>query len=88
MNFDFEEKTWDNEERRRYYGLRIGDIVDCSTSNLKQFHETAEVVAYGGTDNNAVFVKKASHKEPIRCVAEWLNLVQKVEDRGELREYA
>ena len=73
-----------NEERRRYYGLRIGDMVDCSTSNLKQFHGLGEVVAYGGTDNNAVYVLVPGHKEPIRCVAEWLNLVTKVEDSGHI----
>jgi hypothetical protein len=75
-------KSWDNENRKRYYGFRIGDIVDCSTSSLKQFHGEAEIIAYGGSDNNAVYTKKTSHKESIRCVAEWLNLVTKVEDRS------
>lgn len=75
-------KLWDNEDRNRYYGLRVGDLVDCSSSFLKQFQGQGEVVEYGMTDNNAVYVKVESYEEPIHCVAEWLNLVTKVEDRG------
>lgn len=75
-------KLWDNEDRNRYYGLRVGDLVDCSSSFLKQFQGQGEVVEYGMTDNNAVYVKVESREEPVRCVAEWLNLVTKVEDRG------
>lgn len=68
---------WDNEERKRYYGLRIGDIVDCSLCALKQFQGEGKVVAYGGSDNNCVYVQVSDKEKPIKCVAEWLHLVTK-----------
>jgi hypothetical protein len=68
--------TFDNSERRRYYGLRIGDIVKCKAYNI----DYAEVVDYGFLDNNSVFVKEDG-KEPRKVVAEWCDVVTKVEDR-------
>ena len=75
------EKPWDNQHRKRYYGLRIGDTVDCGDSRLQQFSGEAKVVAYGGTDNNSVFIHIPGREKPLRCVAEWLNLIKKVEDK-------
>lgn len=79
-------KPFDNEARTRYYGLRIGDKVSCRDKTLKQFPDDnwATVEKYGGTDNNRVFVSLPGQKELISCVAEWLTLEVKVEDRNHL----
>lgn len=69
----------DNVDRRRYYGLRIGDTVTCEGRQLKQFSGTAEVVEYGFMDNNRVTVEQDGHR--FSCVAEWMDIVTKVEDK-------
>lgn len=68
-------KLFDNKNRTRYYGLRIGDIV----SSKFELFDNAEVIEYGGFDNNRVFIK--SEDETIRSVvAEWCTIINKVED--------
>ena len=69
---------FNNEKRTRYYGLRVGDIVSCEGRTLKQFTGEAKVVEYGFTDNNRVVVEQNGHR--FDCVAEWLDIVKKVED--------
>jgi hypothetical protein len=68
--------NFDNENRNRYYGIRVGDIV---TSRLygSDFH--GRVIKYGFLDNNMVVVLTDSGEEK-RCVAEWLQIETKVED--------
>lgn len=68
--------VFDNKERRRYYGLRVGDIISCDFLDIKQ----AEVVEYGFMDNNAVYVKEAN-KKVRQVVAEWCHIITKVEDK-------
>lgn len=70
--------NFDNEKRTRYYGLRKGDIVSCESRHLKQFKGTAKVVNYGFSDNNCVVVEQDGRS--FDCVAEWLDIVTKVED--------
>jgi len=69
----------DNKERRRYYGLRIGDIV---SPKFSYGHDIGpcEVIEYGFMDNNAVYLK-TSEGEKIKWVAEWCTIITKVEDR-------
>lgn len=69
---------FNNEKRTRYYRLRVGDIVSCHSHSLKQFTGQAKVVEYGGTDNNRVVVEQNNRK--FDCVAEWLDIVKKIED--------
>ena len=70
--------AFDNEERRRYYGLRKGDIV-----SPRYIHgivaPKAEVIDYG-MDNNRVRVKFENGEET-EWVAEWCDIIEKVEDR-------
>ena len=68
--------VFDNSERNRYYGLRIGDIVKCKSYDI----DYAEVIDYGFLDNNSVIVKE-NGKEPRKVVAEWCDIITKVEDR-------
>jgi hypothetical protein len=70
------EKPFDNSARRRYYGLRVGDIVKSKAHNISY----AVVIEYGLFDNNSVMVKEID-KEPRKVVAEWCEIITKVEDR-------
>ena len=72
-------KNFDNLERFRYYGLRIGDIVDLKGVNGKVISPNAEVIDYG-SDNNRVQVKDMKGNE-FDWVAEWCEIIVKVEDR-------
>ena len=72
-------KTFDNENRSRYYGLRIGDIVDLKGVDGKVCYPNAEVVEYG-SDNNRVEVRSMNGNTR-DWVAEWCNIVVRVEDR-------
>lgn len=73
---DVSASTFDNSERRRYYGLRVGDIIRCYAYGITK----AEVVGYGFLDNNAVMVQEEG-KEPRKVIAEWCDIITKVEDR-------
>lgn len=73
------QKPFDNAERRRYYGLRIGDIVSPKGINGKPHTEDCEVIDYGFMDNNKVMLKSKDGKE-FPWVAEWCKIVTKVED--------
>lgn len=72
-------KTFDNKERRRYYGLRIGDLIE-----VIGFHgipnKNAEVIQYGFGDNNRVYVEYEDGTQG-REVAEYCKILTKVEDR-------
>jgi hypothetical protein len=69
-------QQFDNSERLRYYGLRIGDIIKCDAYGITE----AEVVNYGFFDNNSVIVKEKG-KEPRKVVAEWCDIITRVENR-------
>ena len=71
-------KVFDNIERRRYYGIRIGDEVEESFNNRITIKGT--VVDYGFMDNNAVVVEDKNGKK-LSCVAEWLTITKKIEDK-------
>lgn len=70
------EKEFTNEKRSRYYGLRVGDIVKCKAYNINK----AEVAAYSFSDNNRVELLLPDGKA-ISAVAEWCEIITKVEDR-------
>lgn len=63
--------VFDNIDRNRYYGLRVGDIIDCKAYDITG----ATVVAYT-LDNNAVWVKVDGQERMV--VAEWCTIVKKV----------
>ena len=81
MNTNSEHKIFDNEDRNRYYGLRIGDIVDLFGIGGKIVFKNAEVVGYVVGDNNRVEVEITTSKKT-DWVAEWCTIVTKVEDRN------
>ncbi len=72
-----ERKPFDNENRNRYYGLRVGDTVELGFGKDKP---KAEVIAYGFMDNNRVYVKLEDGSET-DYVAEWCKILIKVEDK-------
>ena len=72
---------FDNKERNRYYGLRIGDIVSPKGIDGKEWSKgKAEVIEYGFMDNNAVYIRVEDGTET-KWVAEWCEIITKVEDR-------
>lgn len=73
-------KSFQNEKRTRYYGLRIGDLV---TSNwlYKRTDVICEVVDLGYGDNNRAYLKVPDVDEPVRVTAGSCRIVTKVEDR-------
>jgi hypothetical protein len=73
-------EIFDNKDRTRYYGLRKGDIVNLKGVNGDVGYLNAEVIDYGFMDNNRVIVRRANGEET-DWVAEWCQMVTKVEDR-------
>lgn len=73
------EKIFDNANRHRYYGLRIGDIVDARGITGIVIYKNVEVYDYS-SDNNRVELKLASGNTT-DWVAEWCTIITKVEDR-------
>jgi hypothetical protein len=74
-------KVFDNANRHRYYGLRIGDIVDARGISGIPIYKNVEVHEYSGFDNNRVVLKLASGNT-CDWVAEWCTIITKVEDRN------
>lgn len=74
-------RPFDNEQRNRYYGKRKGDIVKCDAFDI----EEAEVIAYGGGDNNSIIIDY--NGKPRSIVAEWCEIIQKVELRNDIPLY-
>lgn len=74
------DKPFDNENRNRYYGLRVGDIVHPIYFNNAYDRGNAEVIAYT-FDNNRVRIKWLANGEETDWVAEHCEIVTKVEDR-------
>lgn len=73
-------KVFDNVNRNRYYGLRIGDTVKLSASFSPIDNTIAEVVEYGFMDNNRVYVQ-LEDGEKIKWTAEHCKIITKVEDK-------
>lgn len=69
-----------NPTRSRYYGKRIGDIVEFSYSR-KSKKNRGEVVDLGFMDNNRIHVIWDGDKHISDEVAEFLKVITKVEDR-------
>ena len=71
---------FDNADRSRYYGIRVGDIVDAKDVRGVVL-ERCEVVQYGAMDNNRVYLKGEKTGKTFDWVAEWCEIIQKVEDK-------
>jgi len=67
-----------NENRNRYYGLRVGDTVKLLYSTGLQYGR-CEVIELVAMDNNSVLLKSESGKK-FEWVAEWCDIITKVED--------
>jgi len=74
-----EKKEWSNENRDRYYGLRVGDIVQDAFGHIDI--DNSEVCGYGFLDNNRVYIKLPNGRV-IGWVAEHLKIVKKAEDKN------
>lgn len=72
-------EKFDNKERNRYYGLRVGDIVSVPMFAGKR--SKAEVIELHAFDNNGVQVRMEDGTER-KEVAEWCDIVVRVEDRN------
>ena len=72
-------KPWDNENRTRYYGKRVGDIVEY-TCGWPVRKERATVVGYAVGDNNRIFLQQGKEKA-WASTAERCTVVERVEDR-------
>lgn len=70
---------WDNIDRRRYYGLRKGDKVKVFSVSGILWGES-EVLDYIPGDNNSVVIK-SKNGTLIQWVAEWCEIIIKVEDQ-------
>ena len=75
-------EPFDNKDRSRYYGIRVGDIVNLRNIDGSVIYRNVEVIAYGFMDNNRVEVK-LSHGSTTDWVAEWCDIITKVEDRND-----
>lgn len=70
---------FDNKNRTRYYGLRIGDTVKLLYTQ-KKIEPIAEVIEYGFMDNNRVIVRLEDGTKT-DWVAEWCEIITKVEEK-------
>lgn len=69
-------KEFKNENRNRYYGIRVGDLVKCKyTFNQDTIYK---VVHLSALDNNRVYLQEDG-KEPFEAVAEHCEIVKMVE---------
>jgi hypothetical protein len=71
--------TFDNKERRRYYGLRVGDTVRVKDPGGRTWG-TREVLELCAGDNNRVVIT-SEKGNPIEWVAEWCEIITKIEDK-------
>jgi len=70
-----------NENRNRYYGIRVGDYVHhvVTVGGEKKIVLEGTVVEDGGMDNNRCYVMPKGDDKAVSCVAEWLIIVRPVE---------
>ncbi len=77
-------RQFDNEERHRYYGKRVGDRVSQEMHTYPPqpgAKKLGTVIEFGFMDNNKVIVQFDGEEKPTACVAEYLSVEEKVEDR-------
>ena len=68
-----------NTDRNSNYGKRIGDTVSFSALGITKHNGL--VADYGYNDNNSVQVLWPGESEPVKEVAEWLTVTEKIEDK-------
>lgn len=71
-----------NEDRLRYYGLRVGDEISYASLNNNKIE--GYVAALDPMDNNKVLVAFKDGNLNW-CVAEWCKIINKVEDLEKIR---
>ena len=71
---------FDNKNRTRYYGLRVGDIVKYRVPGDEYEPDTYIVVHLMEMDNNRVLIQNKKTGEQYKAVAEWCQIVTKIED--------
>ena len=70
----------ENKDRRRYYGVRVGDKVVYGIPGFPDTDSEYEVVGYGFLDNNRVILRDADGGE-MKAVAEYCSIILKIEDK-------
>lgn len=79
-------EKFDNKERRRYYGLRVGDIVAPRALGGEYIYGTnCKIIELCGGDNNRVIIRTPDNKE-IDWVAEWCDMVARIEYKEQIIE--
>ena len=73
-------KPFKNEDRSRYYGLRIGDKV--TSRWVRNGEEVCEVVELGYGDNNRCYLEVPGIDKKVKVTAESCKIVTKVEHRS------
>ena len=70
-----------NIARNRYYGVRIGDTVRYGIPGFPDTYDVYTVVGYFELDNNRVVLKNDATGEKKEAVAEYCEVIRKVEDK-------
>lgn len=70
----------ENKDRRRYYGVRVGDRVVYGIPGFPDTDSEYEVIRYGFLDNNRVILRDSDGNE-MKAVAEYCRIISKVEDK-------
>lgn len=66
-----------NENRSRWYGLRVGDTVRFD----HPFGPVVGIVAsLNRWDNNSAFVTVEGEDKPVKVVCEWCTIIERVDD--------
>lgn len=71
---------FDNQDRSRYYGLRKGDTIKVLDVSGRVWGES-KVLDYVAGDNNRVIIA-SKNGTPIDWVAEWCEIITKVEEQS------
>jgi len=70
----------ENKKRNRYYGLRVGDIVNAKVYDNIQLLN-AKILELNSTNNNSVLIDHPKLSKPKWWIAEHCKIVTKVENK-------
>ncbi len=76
-------KEFDNIDRNRYYGLRIGDLVSPKNPHGTEWYKGQAVVVAYTMDNNRVIIRATGCGTEIGWTAEWCEILKKVDHSTE-----
>lgn len=76
-------ENYENKDRHRCCGLRCGDVVIAWSPYPDRCGVYGVIIGMDKFDNNRVFIKAPNHYTYWH-IAEWCEIVTKVEDRGQI----